>query len=91
MTDKREIGIDEAFQWDARRQEILTARHNIGRSLFIDVTAWGITIRIFRDDAPKVLADLDAALGAELADIEARFRALGVKPSDWTAPKEGGQ
>ena len=88
MTDKREIGIDEAFQWDGRRQELLTARHNIARSVFIDVTAWGISIRIFRDDAPKVLADIDEALRSELADIDARFRALGITPSTWAPPSE---
>jgi len=88
-SDKRAVAIDDVFAWDARRQELLTARQRQARALFIDVTAFGFTLRIFRSDAPKVFADLEASIGAELAEIEGKFAALGVTPTEWTAADGG--
>lgn len=87
---KREVSIDDAFRWDARRLELLTVQHNLGRALFVDVTVWGFVLRIFRDDAPKVFADIAASVAAELAEIEAKFAALGITPTDWAAPEGEG-
>lgn len=88
-TGKREADLGELFAWDERRRELLTVGHNLRRSLFIDVTVWGYAHRMYRDDAPKVFADIEARLAAELSEIEAKFRAVGVRPSEWTAPEEG--
>lgn len=85
---KREVALEDAFQWNDRLQELRTVRHNLGRALFIDVTVWGFAHRMFRDDAPKVFADIEAKLKAEIDEIEARFRALGIIPSEWTPPQD---
>ncbi len=87
---KNEVDLGDMVRWDDRRQELLTMRHNLGRSLFVDVNAWGFTLRIFRVDAPKVFADMEASVATELAELEAKFAGLGIIPSEWTAP-EGGE
>ncbi len=48
MFDKREVDITEVFAWDARREELLTVRHNLNRSLFVDVTVWAMHQRCLR-------------------------------------------
>jgi len=88
MTDKREANIDELLTLDERRLELLTVRHNLAKALYIDVLVWGFSHRIFRSDAEKVFADIDTAAQQELSEIEEKFRALNVTPSEWTPPPE---
>lgn len=80
--------VKEALDWDARRRELLLIRHKLRRAIQIEVHVWGLAHTIYRDDAPKVFADIDARLETETYVLERQITERGLTPSTWEPPAD---